>query len=234
MATEYLNGDLLAEDPDGVLPEPGTAASEAPALTQAGRRRMRRQREEISNQVVGAVKEIESLRQRQEQLEKERGDLEDLGRRQEQYETAKRDILDKLGRSLSLMEKDEMQATRMVELLAVIREKFKDAQAELQAINEAAWPDERFRDELNRAGVVVEDARAVYRKGMARIEAESWQKTADGKLAPAVVRGSERINDWPRRFGFWFKVGLAFSLPLLIVLAVLLAVTAALHRLGWW
>ena len=231
MPDDFFDDDLI----DETSPDDQPQADPPPEpLSETSLRRMKRQKQELTTQVVGAVKEIEELRRRQELLEKERSDIEDLARKQDAYEAAKRDIMDKLSHSIIHLEKDETQATRFVELLSVMRNRFRDTLAELEGISEAGWSNETFQVELNKALVLVEDARAVYGKGMAKIEAETWQKVKEGQIEPLVLRKGDRPGDMPRSFGFWLRAGLAFAVPLLVSAVIIFAIAVILRLNGWW
>ena len=223
---ELTESAAPAADPSGML--------SAGALSAAARRRMKQQKEELTTQAADASREIETLRSRQSALERERAELEELARKQEHYEEAKREILDRLRRSLQHLEKDESQAARFLELLSVMRDRFKDTLAELEGISESGWAEDAFETELNKALVLVEDANAVYRKGIARIRAEAWQDVREGKAEPAVLRKADAPEGVPRGFGFWFKAGAAFTLPLILLAALVAAGAMLLRTRGWW
>lgn len=199
--------------------------------TDASVSRLSRQREQITTHVADAVREIEELKRRQDQLEKDKRDLEDLTRKQSEYQSGKKDIIEKLSRSLAMVEKDEMRVARMAEVLSVMKDKFKESLAEVRSIREETWGDSAFESELSKAMVILEDARTIYRKGLAKIEAAGWNVEAStavrGTLAsepegPILGRGS---------FQYWLKMGMAFSLPLIVLLIVLFF---ALLYLGGW
>ena len=234
MSTDFFDDDLLKdENSEGgnrgsgrrepeAQAEPGSGFEIEP-LSENSLGRLARQKEETSAQMAGAVKEIEQLRHRQETLEKERGELEELRRRQEQYERDKRDMVQKLGRSVVLLEKEERQAARMVELLSAMRDKFGETLEEINGIDEQGWSDEQFDEELNRALAIVEDARQTYRQALAKIDAADWRKGSGNKAEGEIFEEAEEQAGVERGFGFWFKAGLAASLPLILVLAVLFA-----------
>lgn len=235
MADDFFDEDLIESPP---AQQPARVAEAAPVKTEregsgSDRLRMHRQKEVLTTQVADAVKEIETLRMRQTELEKERNNLQDLARRQDEYESAKAEIIATLSESVVLLERDEQQANRYAELAAVMRERFHDTLEELKGINEAGWAKEAFQTEINQAIVLVEDARAVYRKGMAKIDAENWHQVQEGKVQPTVLARSEGLGGMPRRFMFWLKAGLAFSLPV-IVIALLVFGTAIVLRLKGW
>jgi hypothetical protein len=119
----------------------------------------------------------------------------------------------------------------MIQLLAQIRSRFKDSLAELRTIREETWPDDTFQDELNKALVLVEEARADYKSGLAKIEASSWHRDLAERKSAAPL---ERIVSEPRSergFGYWLKVGIAVSLPLILTLALLFVINLLLMGL---
>ena len=231
MAKDFFDDDLVGnedsgggvEERDGVLIRP---------ITDASIGRMVKQKQELSNQVAGAVTEIERLRKRQEQLEREKQDLVELSKKQEEYELGKRDVIDKLGRGIVLVEKEQAQAVRMVELLGETRERFKDSLKELKRIDENLWSDEEYQTELNRALVRVDIAREMYRKALARIDSASWHKSGAEKKQPDVFTEAKRELETRQGFGYWFTAGLAASLPLIVIILILFALW--LYFTGMW
>jgi len=231
MGTDFFDDDLLKTDspiPDRVERTEGVPTR---PISDASLTRMMKQKEEVIHQVAHATQEIEQLRLRQESLEKEKGDLQELTRRQEEYEKGKREIIEKLVQSIVMLEKEETQATRMVEVLSMMRTRFKDALAELKAINEQEWPDESFQMELNKAIVVVEDARATYTKALAKIDAAQWQKSSAVTTAADMLNEAAGGPGAERGFAHWFKVGLAIGLPIMIFAVLLLSIYVVLRRL---
>ena len=229
MGTDFFDDDLLktegaAEEKvdrrDGIAARPISDAS----LT-----RMMKQKDEVMHQVASATQEIEHLGMRKENLEREKAELQQLARRQEEYEKGKQEIVEQLFQSLVMLEKEETQAVRMVEILTMMRARFKDALAELKAIEEEKWPQEAFQMELNKAAVVVENARAMYRQALAKIDAARWQKPSAGGSPADVFDESIGGYGAGKDFGYWFKVGAAISLPLMILATVLFLVYAWLQ-----
>ena len=218
MGTDFFDDDLRAESGEaGDEREVDTRTSDEADMEA----RLVKQKEELSSKVAGAVNEIERLRMRQEQLEKEKNKLEELSRKQEDYENGKADMIDRLDRSLVLIEKEEEQAAEMVELLGETRKRFRQGLGELRNIDEGSWVKQKFEEELNRALALVEDCRMVYKKAWARIEASEWRRTNSGEKLPPTAEYAARERAADKGFGFWVKVGLAVSLPLTTVLVVL-------------
>ena len=190
---------------------------------------MTKHKQELDLKVSGANEELEKLRKRQEDLDRQRKDLEDLRKKQDDYTHGKREMMDRLTQSLVTIEKEEIAASRLAELLSATRKRFKGMLGEIQAVDEEGWPEEGFRDELNKASTLVEDVRLEYNKSVAKIDAINTAAPAPGSapnVHPAVIfEEGRRHDDEPEKnFGYWLKVGLAITLPLIITLFALIGV----------
>jgi len=193
--------------------------------------RMAKHKNEVDENVAQAVTELERLRKRQEDLEREKRELEELRRKQEEYERGKREMVERFGQSLVTLEKDELQAERLAELLGQTRKRFREMLNEIQAVNEAIWPEERFGDELNKALTLIEDARMEYNKSMSKVDAiAGGDKKGSGDHQPVVFENLPHEEEKP--FGFWIKVGFAVSLPVVICLVAITVVVLMLHLNG--
>ena len=203
-------------------------ARRAPITGEAAAR-MDRQRVDLSRKVGGAMGEIEQLRLKQRELEQEKEQLQQMAKRQEEYEKGKREMMEKLSRSIVLLEKEREQAVRMVELLGETRERFQEQWQGLEHIREEKWPESRYKEALDSALAQVEAAQTIYRKALARIEAGSWHKSAENAVVP--LQKSAAGTGMPRSFWFWLKVGVAVTLPLIAAFGML--TVFLLHRLGY-
>lgn len=232
MGTDFFDDDLTQKDSRRSLPSSDIDMVSVRPMAETNAGRMAKQKEELSTHLVTATKEMEQLRIRQEELEKERNRLHELSRKQEEYLRDKQDIIEKMDRGVITVEKEEVEATRMAQLLSETRTKFKAALAELRGINEDAWApgDERFEEELNKAMAVVENARMDYKKALSRIDASSWHR-AGGAAEPGTLLDSVGTGT-PGGFLHWFKIGLAVTLPLIGVLALLFIASLMMKRPG--
>ena len=191
--------------------------------------RMTKHKQELDLRVAGATEELEKLRQRQGDLDRQRKDLEDLRKKQDDYAHGKREMIDRLTQSLVTIEKEEIAANRLAELLSATRKRFKAMLGDLQAIDEEVWPEDGFRTELNKASSLVDDVRLEYNKSVAKIDAVSTTAPAAGGAPgahPAVIfeEGRRHEEEPEKNFAYWLKVGAAVTLPLLIVLLALMGV----------
>ena len=186
--------------------------------------RMAKHKQEVDDPVATAVHELERLRKRQEDLEREKKELEELRRKQEEYERGKREMSERLSQSLVTLEKDELQAERVSELLGATRKRFKTMLGDIQSLNEEVWPESQVRDELNKALVLLEDSRMEYNKAMSKIDAVggSGKKVAAGDHQPVIFEESgSMLHHEDHDFVYWLKVGFAVTLPLIAVIVVL-------------
>jgi hypothetical protein len=198
--------------------------------------RMARHKQDADSQTTRAVQEIEALRKRQEQLEQEKRELEEFKRKSEEFERGKRDVVASLKRSLTAIERDELETQRIQELLESTRGRFKALLTGIEEIKEQNWSDDNIREELTRALGIIEDARLEYNKSVAKVDALKTERGRASAEAPAPVlfddTGSSMESD--RSFAHWFKVGLAISLPLIITLMVIAVFYAAFSITGVW
>ncbi len=239
--TDFFDDDLgrqrdaarrikLSDEPLTTLSDMSSDDVPVRPLSDLSLTRMAKHKQDVDENVVQAAQELERLRKRQETLEREKRELEEIRRKQEEYERGKRDVIERLGQSLITMEKDELQAERMAELLNATRKQFKEMLAEVEKLNEALWPEERFGEELTKALALVEDTRMEYNKSLSKIEAAGGTEV---RIASSVSAMGEppRLNyDEERPFGYWLKVGMAVSLPLIvfILLVVILFIVMRL------
>ncbi len=223
-------GKLAGEDLTRVGNE-GAAAEGVPvrSVSDFTLTRMTKHKQELDQRVAGATEELEKLRQRQEDLDRQRKDLDDLRKKQDDYAHGRREMTDRLTQSLVTIEKEEIAANRLAELLSATRKRFKAMLGDLQAIDEETWSEEAFRTELNKASTLVDDIRLEYNKAVAKMDAISTAAPAAGGAPgahPAVIfeEGRRHDEEPPRTFSYWLKVGLAVTLPLILTLVALMGI----------
>jgi len=192
--------------------------------------RMARQREEVNTQMASAKLQIERLKQKQGEIEREKQMLEDLLEKQELYERGKQEMLDRLTESVVSLQKLGEHAARQVEIYKATRQRFSSALEELQALNDNEWPDESFREELHKAVARIDVIRADFVKAQATVEAVGGPiKLFDEQREKAAPSFEEEALA-PKGFGHWFKIGLAAGLPLILALVALAVVMLARGR----
>jgi len=217
-----LDGESGGAPRDGFIPSsrdlPNRPVSNLPLTHLA------RHKQEVSEQMVDKAEELNRLRARQEELEEERRMLEEMRQKQEAFDRNRRDLKERLGAGLVQMEKDQLQAERLVELLEETRRIFNLRQEEISAMNEEQWADDEILEELNKALEVLETVRSDYNKAMAKIDAIQPSSSVGGATLSkglAFEQASALEDPHAKGFSYWLLAGSAFTLPLMAVLALL-------------
>jgi len=186
--------------------------------------RMARQREEVNTQMASAKLQIERLKQKQGEIEREKQMLEDLLEKQEIYERGKQEMMDRMTESVVSLQKLGEHAARQVEIYKATRQRFSASLEELQALNDNEWPDEAFREELHKAVARIDVIRGEFVKAQATVEAVGGPIKLFDEQREKVVPVGEDEPAQSKTFGYWFKIGLAAGLPLILALVALVVV----------
>jgi len=235
--SDFIDTDLVLRrdgtkpvEPYRKLPGDITDGGEIPShsISELSLGRMAKHKEEIKSGVVSAINEMETLRRRQEELEQERKDLEELSQKQQEYERGKREVVDHLNQAIVALEKKEVQAAQLIDLLVVTRNRFKELLDEVERIDEEQWPDGDFRKELYKAVVVIDDARMEHNKALGKIQIleAKGESILDSASVARMVDGHAPGE---KSFGYWVKVGFAVSLPLWLLAIFLVVAYLVLH-----
>lgn len=168
--------------------------------------------EELQNQVKRAQSELLQLRHRQEEIEKEKVRLEELSRRREELERGRDEMVDKLGRSMILIQRETEEAQRRLETLNTIQDSYAEHLRNLEEISPKSWGGRDLSRELTRAMGTVDEARTAYARSHAKIS------HADIPESGSIAEGGPFFPDaGDQGFAYWLRSGLAFTLPLLIL-----------------
>src|ERR1700721_4292092 len=140
----------------------------------------------LDSQVQRAQEQLLQLKRQQEQIEKQKRELEELRRKQEDLEKGRGDMIEKLTRSLVVIERETYEAEKRVEQLRLTSATFAQHLDSLERINQKAWRNSDLHKELSKALSAVDDARAEYTKSLTRIKAKS-----DGEVINPSSTGEE-------------------------------------------
>lgn len=221
MSTDFFDDDLLQKD-DELSEETEKNPSAGETGAEASVEGIERHKAELSSKMAGTMQELEFLRRKQEGLEKDKNALEELARKQDVYDRDKKTMIEKLRKGIVLLEKEQVQASRMEELFGQTRKKFKEMLCEIEGIDESQWSNQDFGSELEDSLSVVENVRMDYNKALSRIEATSWHKGTVNAPPGVEAAPPPSVGSGPgTRFITWLKLGLAFSIPFGVLLALL-------------
>jgi len=230
---EEINRVKLGPADAPAVAEPGATSLPNRGVTELDLPVMARHRHHVDAQTAKATEELERLRRRHEDLEREKKDLEELRRKQSDYEKGKQELIERLNHSLISLERHEIKAAQLVDLLQNTRRRFREMQKTCSAINEDTWPEEAIREELGKALVTIDDARMAFNKAMSRVEAALNSETAvGGEHKPVIFDESPAQTAAEWSFGRLVWLGLAASLPLMLTLVVAL-ILVLMHSAGW-
>lgn len=170
--------------------------------------------EDLGEEVQKTNTELEKLKRQLEDIEKQKVRLEELRRRQGELDSGRLDMIDKLTRSLVVVQREADETQKRIESLHSIHNSFTQHLRFIESINPKAWGTNELPKELSKALSAVEDARADYAKAQARIQADSPSEVAHS-LPSAYA--DEYDADGQGGFGYWLKNGFAFTLPLQVL-----------------
>jgi DNA repair exonuclease SbcCD ATPase subunit len=177
--------------------------------------------EHLDSQVQKAQEQLLQLKRQQEQIEKQKRELEELSRRQEELESGRAEMLDKLTRSLVVLEREAYDSQNRLEQLRATRESFAQHLGLIEAIDPRSWNPADLHKELSRALSTVDSARAEYSQQHSRLQATG--NGAVDEALPEAAPGLAAVNG-SRPFSEWMRIGFAFSLPFIIFGLVALGV----------
>ena len=170
--------------------------------------------EMLDSQVQRAQEQLLQLKRQQELIEKQKRELEELSRKQEDLEKGRADMIEKLTRSLVVIERETYEAEKRVEQLRITSATFAQHLDSLERINPKAWNNSDLNKELSKSLSAVDDARAEYTKSLTKINAKS---DLEGISPGPAVEESYFSPSEDSAFMVWLKRGFAFTLPLLIL-----------------
>ncbi len=183
--------------------------------------------EALDNQVQKAQEQLLSLKRQQEAIEKQKRELEELSRRQEQLQAGKAEMVERFTRAVVVLERENYDAGKRVELLNAIHDSFNSHLEQLDSINPKAWEGLDINKELTKALSAVDDARAEYARSLPKISPAKDTEGGD-HVAASIGYQTDYAPVEQKDFVYWLKAGFAFTLPLfglgIILIIVLVAV----------
>ena len=174
--------------------------------------------DDVNHKVKAAQERLTQLRQQQEEIEREQKHLEELRQKQELFGSGKRDILEKLTRSTSSLDRELYDAQKLVEEISITRDTFSRHLEIIRNLQPEKWSRSQVESELDNALTAIEDADEDYTKGIRRLstcrrsETASAPESHDFQPTPSSLQSTPFANDdWTA----WLRRGLAFTLPLI-------------------
>lgn len=182
-------------------------------------------RQELDTTLDVARQQIVALQRKKDELERAKGELEEMRRRHEEFARGRAEIVEALNRGLVVLEHEQVETERMAALIGRTREKFKEQLGLVESLDDAGWTTETLKSDLSRSLATIETARMEFNSACLRIEALSGKKPEDLPPTPLQQMAAQDRRLDELTFGRALKLGLAFTLPLvLLALMILLAI----------
>lgn len=193
--------------------------SVAPSASSVGKSRVSSAiSEDFGAKLHEAQEKLLELRQQQETLERQRTDLEELRGKQDRFLNGRVDVVERLTKGLTRLDRDTFQARKRLEMIDHAKQNFSKHLDAIEALNPEHWSRADLRNELVRATAALEDADQDYAEAMARLGMVAHTAGADGEGGDA--RGSRWDAENLPGFKYWLLAGSAFTLPVVVLLVL--------------
>ncbi len=171
----------------------------------------------IEARVQSTQDRLSQLRAEAEALEREKVQFEELSLKQRQFMDGRAEMVDKLHRSVTMLDRETFEAQKKAEQMSALRANFSQHLDVVAALAPEKWNATDLPLELGRALSMIEDAREEHAKGMHRLSGWNAGGSAGALAAAGSTRGGLQISGEMNRANFmrWAFMGSAFSLPLI-------------------
>ncbi len=228
MGGDLDHSDFVDPDFDPARAPVSTAVS---AIGTPGGRGRPPSREDLNRQVTAAQQALVELRQRQEELERERVQLEEARRRRIEFAQGREEMLAHLTRAVGLLSEAEQASRRDAEQMARTLADLRSALEKVSALREESWSAETYSTELAQALTTLENARMEWNSAQLK-----WPMLSGSSVPLAPGRSASAAEDRPgllegRTPADLARLGLALTWPVAAaVLAVGLILAFVLAR----
>jgi len=181
--------------------------------------------EDFEDQVHVAQEELATLRQKQEQLERQKTELEELSQKKEAFTAGRVRILAELEGYNSALMNEASDAQRLADECLDTKEIFEHHMRTVQCLRPESWSRTDLRGELARAIGYIDSAEDDIAKVHPLLSSLGAAKKKSFKSAASRTASSDSSDGQP--FSYWVKAGLAFTLPLM-AFAVIMSIVMAI------
>lgn len=171
--------------------------------------------EDFENQVREAQEQLAQLRQREEQLEKQKRELEELHERKAAFAESRGQLHEELSRAISCLDRESDECQRRADQCQNTRDALGHYLRTIDSLRPDTWSKTQLKEELSRAQGQIDEAEEELQSASSLLTS-----IRGGKTRKLVKPTSSSSSDSGQGFLYWFKSGLAFTLPVMIFLAV--------------
>jgi chromosome segregation ATPase len=179
--------------------------------------------EDFGAQLHDAQEKLLELRQQQSIVERQQEELEELQGKQDRFLKGRVDIVERLNKGLTRLDRETFQARKRLEMLDHAKETFTVHLDSIEGFNPEHWSRSELRSELVRATAALEDAEQDYAEAVGRLGLDRGETLREAISTPPGASPAPAIaaSTWPS-VRYWLIAGLAFTLPLVVLLILLL------------
>lgn len=171
--------------------------------------------ENFEDQVREAQEQLAQLRQREEQLERQKLELEELHQSKARFSESRGLLHEELSRAITALDRESDECQRRADQCLNTREALEHYLRTVDSLRPESWSRAMLKEELGKAQLKIEEAEEELRGATPLLTSIRGGKPRKG-LKTSV--GSQNENG--HGFLYWFRSGLAFTLPAMIFLAV--------------
>lgn len=171
--------------------------------------------ENFEDQVREAQEQLAQLRHREEQLERQKRELEELHQKKAVFAEGRARLSEDLARAVSALDREADECQRRADQCHSTKEALEHYHRVVESLRPDHWSRTQLKEELSRGQSQLNEAEEEL--GSA---ASLLASIRGAKGRKAVKRSTGDSSDNEQGFLYWFKSGLAFTLPLMIFAAV--------------
>ncbi|MFH1067083.1 MAG: hypothetical protein V1746_04210 [bacterium] len=162
---------------------------------------------------------LSQLKRQMEEYEQRERELEELRQRREKVMAGQKLMHERLTQALAILERSEHEMRRELEYAQTAQQAFHEHLQKMEEINATDWTVDEMKDGLNHAIAQIEQARLAYNQAHAKIQVLNKEGELDEDEEGIYTSGNTGDT-----FFAWFQKGLAFTFPLLLLLAALILI----------
>ena len=217
MAKKYPATAVLSPEPDQdvIVFDAADELTSRPSLAPS--------EDDVKAKIREADAEMEAIRQRKEEFERQKQHLENIRHKQELFGKGKREMLERLTQDTMKLEGELYHVKKLAQELDEASENYSSHLDALRALQSDRWQGPQIEQELDLALSVISEAEADHAKWSRRLrtlrpEVVEQSPAAEQEEAAAPLQASDDLLMWAKR-------GFAFTLPLIgaIMIALVLA-----------
>ncbi len=181
--------------------------------------------DEVQDEYREAQAALQELRQRESEIKRKAEELQEITQKEDEFTRGRREILERIEEYLVLLDREGSGARETAARCGETHQRFLEHLETIRGLRPETWSRSHRREELDRALRQIEAAEDEVADSLPLIQALSGAKRGRSRQVP--VAPGKGLDD--ADFFYWFKAGIAFTLPAM-ALAVLIALIALFLR----